>query len=52
MCIRDRLRTEHPRQDSREEFLRVQRRAADDGNAELVPYGHQGSGVISSLRCV
>lgn len=43
------LRTEHPRQDSREEFLRVQRRAADDGNAELVPYGHQGSGVISSL---
>ena len=43
------LRTEHPRQDSREEFLRVQRRAADDGNAELVPYGHQGSGVIRSL---
>ena len=43
------LRTEHPRQDSREEFLRVQRRLADDGSAELVPYGHQGSGVISSL---
>ena len=43
------LRTEHPRQDSREEFLRVQRRAADDGIAELVPYGHQGSVVISSL---
>jgi molybdopterin molybdotransferase len=43
------LRTEHPRQDSREEFLRVQRRTADDGGAELVPYGHQGSGVISSL---
>ncbi len=43
------LRTEHPRQDGREEFLRVQRRLADDGSAELVPYGHQGSGVISSL---
>ncbi|OAE51329.1 molybdopterin molybdenumtransferase MoeA [Achromobacter insolitus] len=43
------LRTEHARQDSREEFLRVQRRLADDGSAELVPYGHQGSGVISSL---
>lgn len=43
------LRIEHPRQDSREEFLRVQRRLADDGSAELVPYGHQGSGVISSL---
>lgn len=43
------LRTEHPRQDSREEFLRVQRRLADDGSAELVPYSHQGSGVISSL---
>jgi molybdopterin molybdotransferase len=43
------LRTEHPRQDAREEFLRVQRRVADDGSAELAPYGHQGSGVISSL---
>ncbi|WP_419340884.1 gephyrin-like molybdotransferase Glp [Achromobacter sp. PD1] len=43
------LRTEHPRQDGREEFLRVQRRLAEDGSAELVPYGHQGSGVISSL---
>lgn len=43
------LRTERTRQDSREEFLRVQRRVADDGSAELVPYGHQGSGVISSL---
>ena len=42
------LRTERTRQDSREEFLRVQR-VADDGSAELVPYGHQGSGVISSL---
>ncbi|MNV44803.1 Molybdopterin molybdenumtransferase [compost metagenome] len=43
------LRTDHPRQDGREEFLRVQRRVAKDGTAELVPYGHQGSGVISSL---
>lgn len=43
------LRTEHPRQDGREEFLRVQRRMAKDGTAELVPYGQQGSGVISSM---
>ena len=43
------LRTEQPRQDAREEFLRVQRRPAEDGGAELVPYVHQGSGVISSL---
>ncbi|KRC78490.1 Molybdopterin molybdenumtransferase [compost metagenome] len=43
------LRTEHPRQDGREEFLRVQRRVSEDGTGELVPYGHQGSGVISSL---
>jgi molybdopterin molybdotransferase len=43
------LRTAQPRQDSREEFLRVQCRVADEGGSELVPYGHQGSGVISSL---
>lgn len=43
------LRTEHPRQDAREEFLRVQRHVSDDGSGELTPYGHQGSGVISSL---
>jgi len=43
------LRTAQPRQDSREEFLRVQCRVADDGGSELAPYGHQGSGVISSL---
>lgn len=43
------LRTEQPRQDEREEFLRVQRRVSADGSGELVPYGHQGSGVISSL---
>ncbi|EHK63491.1 gephyrin-like molybdotransferase Glp [Achromobacter arsenitoxydans] len=44
-----RLRTAQPRQDAREEFLRVQCRVADDGGSELTPYGHQGSGVISSL---
>ena len=38
---------ERTRQDSREEFLRVQRRVADDGSAELVR--PPGSGVISSL---
>ncbi|WP_459615312.1 molybdopterin molybdotransferase MoeA [Bordetella sp. 2513F-2] len=43
------LRTERPRQDSREEFLRVQRRDLPEGGAELVPYHHQGSGVISSM---
>ncbi|MFD4841634.1 gephyrin-like molybdotransferase Glp [Achromobacter sp. NPDC058515] len=43
------LRTGQPRQDGREEFLRVQRRVSDDGSGELAPYGHQGSGVISSL---
>ncbi|WP_291382932.1 MULTISPECIES: gephyrin-like molybdotransferase Glp [Achromobacter] len=43
------LRTAQPRQDGREEFLRVQCRVADEGGSELVPYGHQGSGVISSL---
>lgn len=43
------LRIGQPRQDGREEFLRVQRRADDDGNIELVPYGHQGSGAISAL---
>ncbi|PND32617.1 molybdopterin molybdenumtransferase MoeA [Achromobacter pulmonis] len=43
------LRTEAPRQDAREEFLRVQRRPAEDGGAELIPYRHQGSGVISSM---
>ncbi|WP_144630970.1 gephyrin-like molybdotransferase Glp [Bordetella genomosp. 13] len=43
------LRTERPRQDSREEFVRVQARPLPDGGMELTPYGHQGSGVISSL---
>jgi len=43
------LRTERPRQDGREEFLRVQCRTAEHGGSELVPYGHQGSGVISSM---
>jgi molybdopterin molybdotransferase len=43
------LRTKKTRQDSREEFLRVQCRIAPKGNAELVCYPHQGSGVISSM---
>lgn len=43
------LRTAKPRQDSREEFLRVQCRITPTGNAELVCYPHQGSGVISSM---
>jgi len=47
--LRAALRTEQPRQDSREEFLRVQARPLAEGGAELLPYGHQGSGVISSL---
>jgi len=43
------LRTDRPRQDSREEFLRVQLQFDDAGAARLVPYAHQGSGVISSM---
>ncbi len=43
------LRTERPREDSREEFLRVQSQVTEDGSRELVPYVHQGSGVISSM---
>ncbi len=43
------LRTGRTRQDSREEFLRVQRQPGAAGADELVPYANQGSGVISSL---
>ncbi|ARP93949.1 molybdopterin molybdotransferase MoeA [Bordetella genomosp. 13] len=43
------LRTDRPLQDSREEFVRVQARPLPDGGAELVPYGNQGSHVVSSL---
>jgi molybdopterin molybdotransferase len=43
------LRTDKTRQDSREEFLRVQYRPVANGSADLSPYSHQGSGVISSL---
>lgn len=43
------LQTDRPRQDSREEFLRVQLRFDDAGAARLVPYAHQGSGVISAM---
>jgi len=42
------LRTETVRQDSREEFLRVQCRAAGE-TTELIAYRHQGSGAIGSL---
>ena len=42
------LRTQTVRQDSREEFLRVQCRPEGDGEA-LHPYRHQGSGAIGSL---
>ncbi|HEY0293814.1 MAG TPA: gephyrin-like molybdotransferase Glp [Bordetella sp.] len=47
--LRAALRTEKTRQDSREEFLRVQYHPLANGSADLTPYGHQGSGVISSL---
>ncbi|GAB1575567.1 molybdopterin molybdotransferase MoeA [Bordetella petrii] len=43
------LRTERPRQDSREEFLRVQWRQEPGGAPELVPYPNQDSSVISSM---
>lgn len=43
------LRTERTRQDSREEFLRVQCTPLAGGGAELTPYANQGSGVLSSL---
>lgn len=43
------LRTPHPRQDSREEFLRVRRTVNAGGVGELEAYGNQGSGVVSSL---
>ena len=47
--LRAALRTDKTRQDSREEFLRVQYRPVANGSADLAPYGNQGSGVISSL---
>ncbi|CFN81436.1 molybdopterin cofactor biosynthesis protein [Bordetella pertussis] len=43
------LRTERPRQDSREEFLRVQWRATEDGAGELQPFGNQDSAIITSV---
>jgi len=43
------LRTERPRQDSREEFLRVQWRQEPGEAPELVPYPNQDSSVISSM---
>ncbi|CAB3799567.1 molybdopterin molybdotransferase MoeA [Pararobbsia alpina] len=35
----------------RDEFLRVQCRPADDGQAELVPFAEQGAGSVSSMAC-
>ncbi|ANN68591.1 gephyrin-like molybdotransferase Glp [Bordetella bronchialis] len=46
---RQRLRTDSPRQDSREEFLRVRLAIDDGGVAGLQPFDRQGSGVVSSL---
>lgn len=43
------LRTEAPRQDSREEFLRTRLRLVTGSNAELEIYPKQSSGVVSSL---
>ncbi|ARP87843.1 molybdopterin molybdotransferase MoeA [Bordetella genomosp. 9] len=43
------LRTETPRQDSREEFLRVRRIVNAGGVGELHAFEKQGSGVVSSL---
>lgn len=43
------LRTPHPRQDSREEFLRVRRMVNAGGVGELEAFDRQGSGVVSSL---
>lgn len=43
------LRTAQPRQDSREEFLRVQWQRDDRGAPQLVPYANQDSAVVSSI---
>jgi molybdopterin molybdotransferase len=47
--MRAALRTEKTRQDSREEFVRVQYHPLADGLADVAPYSNQSSGVISSL---
>ena len=44
-----RLRTESPRQDNREEFLRTRLHLVTGSNAELEIYPKQSSGVVSSL---
>jgi len=43
------LRTESPRQNSREEFLRARLQLVTGSNAELEVFPNQGSGVMSSL---
>lgn len=47
--LRAALRTERPRLSDREDFLRVQCRALESGGAELIPYGNQGAGVLTSI---
>lgn len=47
--LRAALRTEKTRQDSREEFMRVQYHPLADGHADVAPYSNQSSGVMSSL---
>jgi len=43
------LRTDQPRQDAREEFLRAQLHLVTGSNAELTLFARQGSGVVGSL---
>jgi molybdopterin molybdotransferase len=43
------LRTDRVRQDSREEFLRVQATPLPNGGVELTPYPNQSSGALGSL---
>jgi len=43
------LRTDQPRQDAREEFLRAQLHLVTGSNAELMLFARQGSGVVGSL---
>ena len=47
--LRAALRTAKTRQDSREEFVRVQFHPLADGRADVAPYSNQSSGVMSSL---
>lgn len=44
-----RLNSQAPFNKSRDEFIRVQAQANQDGALDLIPFANQGSGVISSL---